>query len=555
MRKGISTSTLMPLFAVFVAVSIAGIAVTGNQGVIPSAGNWLENALNSSPEQCRGHCEDGDSGNGGEDGCGDGTCGPGETPTSCPTDCSQFASLNFAEGIFQSQSGNWWVIGTGPATQKVYKFTSGWSYTGTSYKVGDEDVYPMDLYQDSNGDWWMVGNEHDKVYKYGSSWESVSNTYDISDQVDRPGDLFKGENGNWWVANRKSSGTASIYKYDSDWNYVGEESRTESTHDISGRDEYPSAVFLESDGSRYVFGQENNRIYRFDSSWNHQETINPEGIPDNYAGGLISAYRLSNDKWWAINQSGGVPDVQDSIVFYGTEFNNPVSYQIGDSVDALPVDIYIDSDDNIWILGQEDDSMYRIDMGNYGNPDFVQEIYDLSSTLDGEPIGMYEDSSGNWWITSDKGKVYKFDSGGSFTGTSYDLSQEDSAPTDVWKSGGDWYMLGWDTATVYNYGGSWPSSDSGRFRVDSEDDHPTGIYQVSSDEWWMVGESDKAYRYNSTWDYQDESHDLSAQDMSIRDVFQASNGNWMVLGVGGDTPKVYNYTSGWDFQEEYTLQK
>ncbi|MFB6265474.1 MAG: hypothetical protein ABEI07_00135, partial [Candidatus Nanohaloarchaea archaeon] len=68
MRKGISTSTLMPVFAVVVAVSIAAIAVTGNQGVIPSAGNWLENALNSSPDQCRGNCNDrgGNDGNGQE---------------------------------------------------------------------------------------------------------------------------------------------------------------------------------------------------------------------------------------------------------------------------------------------------------------------------------------------------------------------------------------------------------------------------------------------------------------------------------------------------------
>jgi hypothetical protein len=83
-----------------------------------------------------------------------------------------------------------------------------WNYTGDSYNINDNDA--GDIYFDGTY-WWLAGLGTNKVYKYYSNWTYTGTNYVIADPT-----------GIWWDGTNFWSGSGTIIKkYNNIWAYTG----------------------------------------------------------------------------------------------------------------------------------------------------------------------------------------------------------------------------------------------------------------------------------------------------------------------------------------------
>lgn len=171
--------------------------------------------------------------------------------------------------------------------------------------------------------------------------------------------------------------------------------------------------------------------------------------------------------------------------------------------------------------------------------DYTGNKYNVSSEM-GTPSGIYQDDQGNWWVASKAdGKVYKYDSDWSYTGTSYTVSEDE--PEGIWKGpDGNWWVIGKSTNDVYKYTSDFSYTGTS-YGISSEDGGMGGIYRSDDGFWWTVGtDYDRAYKYYDNWTYTGTSRPL--QGNYPLDLYQGVNGSWYELGA-----KVYKYHENWSY--------
>ncbi|MFP3975370.1 MAG: PKD domain-containing protein [Chloroflexota bacterium] len=185
-------------------------------------------------------------------------------------------------GIFQDSNGNWWMVAEGGRGQsaKVYKYDSSWDFTGESHNINSQSNSPTGICQDSNGNWWMVAegagpHQDATVYKYDTSWNFTGTSYDINSESDYPAGIFEDSEGNWWMVARGYS-NATAYKYNSSWDFI-------ESYDISSQNHYVTGMSQDSHGNWWIvtigFGPYDATLYKYDSSWNSTGTaydVSPE---------------------------------------------------------------------------------------------------------------------------------------------------------------------------------------------------------------------------------------------------------------------------------------
>ncbi|KKM02661.1 hypothetical protein LCGC14_1782200, partial [marine sediment metagenome] len=179
-------------------------------------------------------------------------------------------------------NGYWWLLDRDEG--KVYKYNSGWSYTGASYDVSNQESYPSDIHF-YNGYWWMVGLTADLVYKYNSDWSYTGTSYPIGDQNWYDRSIFFA-NSYWWVLER---GTNVVYKYNSDWSYTG------TSYPLGSQDTKPSGIYFHN-GYWYMVGMTTDKVYKYNSDWSYTGTSYDVSNEDDYPNSLY----YYDGYWWLL---------------------------------------------------------------------------------------------------------------------------------------------------------------------------------------------------------------------------------------------------------------
>jgi len=127
--------------------------------------------------------------------------------------------------------------------------------------------------------------------------------------------------------------------------------------------------------------------------------------------------------------------------------------------------------------------------------------------------GLVWDGS-NFWVGTRNGEVvFQFNSAGSYTGTSYTMTDDVPAMTEIHALGFDgthYYLCARLLNIVYKYTSY---GDAPILAIDTSGEM-TACWGVCSDDEgfiWVMGTDKKLYKYNSSGAYQAESIDMSAQ--------------------------------------------
>ena len=176
-----------------------------------------------------------------------------------------------------------------------------WTYTGESYSLAILD-WPNDIFFDGTN-WWMAGAYTSKIYKYDSNWNYLGISYYMGQEENRarlPWDIFL-DGINWLLGRFNLPGYPYyVFKYDSNWNYLGvrEDSgilRTTGRIYVSSEDTEPSSIHY--DGINWwMSGRDTNRVYKYDSDWNYL------GI-SYYVGNEGTPIKIYHDgiNWWMLD--------------------------------------------------------------------------------------------------------------------------------------------------------------------------------------------------------------------------------------------------------------
>jgi len=220
------------------------------------------------------------------------------------------------------------------------------NYTGVSYYVGDQDIFPEGFSWDGTN-WWMIGSDSDKVYKYYSNWTYTGVYYDIVGQCSTPTGIFW-DGTNWWMV---GDGVFDrVYKYNSDWSYTG------ISYFIHDQEPAPKGIYW--DGTNWwMVGLNDRVVYKYHSNWSYTGISHYIGDQDGYPSDLF--WDATN--WW-------VPGIYTDIVHqYDSDWSyTGNSYYLG-GLDDYPTDIFWKGI-NWWMLGYENSRVYE----------YSPKFYDIS---------------------------------------------------------------------------------------------------------------------------------------------------------------------------------
>jgi len=221
-----------------------------------------------------------------------------------------------------------------------------WDYTGTSYYLGNQDIFPEGISWDGTN-WWMIGSDSDKIHKYNSDWSYSGVSYDIFAQCSTPtGICWDGTN--WWVVG--DGVFNSVYRYNSDWSYTG------YSHNVGGN---PKGIYW--DGLNWwVINFSPSQVSKYNSDWSYTGISYDLSGQDTYPSDLF----WDGVNWWV----SGI--YSDATHKYNSDWSyTGISYDTSGQ-DNYPTDIFWDGV-NWWMLG-------------YGNSR-VFEYGDLNNEFENAP--------------------------------------------------------------------------------------------------------------------------------------------------------------------------
>ena len=226
-----------------------------------------------------------------------------------------------------------------------------WDYTGTSFYVGSQDIFPEGISWDGIN-WWMIGSDSDNVHKYNSDWSYTGISYDISAQCTVATGIFW-DGTNWWTIEDGVFDT--VYKYYSNWSYTG------VSHYIGGS---PKGICW--DGTNWwVIRFSPSEVLQYNSDWSYTGISYDLSAQDTYPSDLF----WDGVNWWVT----GI--YSDMVHKYNSDWSyTGLSYDTSGQDDS-PTDLFWDGI-NWWMLGYGNSRVYAYEDGeppiiscNANNPD------------------------------------------------------------------------------------------------------------------------------------------------------------------------------------------
>lgn len=214
-------------------------------------------------------------------------------------------------GMYQDANGDWWVVGYGGGETHVYKYDSSWSYTGTSYNLTSElSSYGSSVYKGSDGQWYVADVSSAMVHEYDSSWSYTGNAHDLSGDFSGLHSISQGENGYWYAT---VAGSDSVLEYDSNWQSTG------GSFNISAEVTSQRGITQDSSGNWWVVDNDDDTVNGFNSDWSARgESYNVS----NQAPEPRAVFQASGGNYWIAGESS------DSAHEYGGHSDDSVSGDI-----------------------------------------------------------------------------------------------------------------------------------------------------------------------------------------------------------------------------------
>ena len=419
------------------------------------------------------------------------------------------------------------------------------SYTGTSFIVVAEDAIPYGIAFSTDGTkMYMVGGQNDSVYEYSLStpWSLASASYtgtslDISEHNEIPyGIAFSTDGTKMYMIGTMYD---SVYEYSlsTPWSlasaaYTG--TRFIMKELVGGTSTQVVGIAFSTGGSK---------MYSFSSS------------NDNDA---VYEYSLTNikDDIWSL-------DVPISEAFYTGK-----SFSVN-SQNSAPEGIAFSTDGTkMYIVGYNPDDVYEYSLSTPWSLDSAAYTGTSFSVIEQatfpQGIAFSTDGTKMYISDGDNDNVYEYSlstpwslASASYTGTSLDISEQDTTPSGIAFStdGTKMYIVGYNPDDVYEYSLSTPwslasaSYTGTSLDISEQDPFPQGIaFSTDGTKMYMVGfGNDSVYEYSlsTPWslasaDYTGTNFSLTAQTTVPQGIAFSTDGTEMYI-IESSTKGVYQY--------------
>ena len=238
---------------------------------------------------------------------------------------------------------------------------------GTAYDRG-----PVQMAFDVSGNAWVVSQAENHVTKLDSKGVVIG-SFDPSDALNHPYGVAADAGGNVWVANEDDNG---VVKLAPDGTLAG------NFKPAGARFNKPFGVALDSSGYVWITNHGDNSVTKLtlsgDANGNFDAHLErPRNLALDAAGNV---WIVNLDQMSELNSSGGFAKLIPRSTFFGP-----------------PVDIAIDSSENVWYVTQRD----RLGEAKFpfnSPPDF-SSFYPLGAAFH-QPEALAIDGAGNIWVAN-----------------------------------------------------------------------------------------------------------------------------------------------------------
>ena len=462
------------------------------------------------------------------------------------------------EGIeFNNDGTEMFFIGGGNYNVYKYDLTTGFdlstaSYSGTSFYVGDENAAITGLAFGSDGTkMFTVASAGDGVYEYdtGSISDKAQFSADISG-IDNSttDDLSEGSNNLYFTEERVDDRVDSLIVPGSNLTQTYNDGSDSFILDVADNlSEYSNDAGFITDLSGFTtddLSEGSNSLY-YESSRVKNEF---EAAGDlSYTKTPVNGYELSN-----ASSTNTTFDIESQTTF--------------------PQGITFNEDGTEMFLAEADTgNVYEYNLStafDLSAASYTGTSFDVSSE-DGSPKGIAFNPGGTKMIIpgEDSNAIYEYNlstafdlSTASYSGTSFDISSEDSDPNDIVfnSDGTKMFFIGEDTEAIFEYNLntgfdiSTASYSGTSFDISSEEPNGKGIaFNNDGSEMYLVGtDTISVHGYNlntgfdiSTATYSGTSFDVSGEDSIPHEVAFNNNGIKMFV-VGNLGNNIHEYKTG-----------
>ena len=393
----------------------------------------------------------------------------------------------------------YWIVDD---SNNVYKYNSDGSYTGINVNVLDtvgNDSYGIAF---DGTYYWLTGWNNDKIYKYEKSGDTLLYT-GVTHNCD-PNGVSAGLQGICYNNNYifVVSATVNIIKQFAlpGTVVVDYPHYTGVKFSIDEQDGIATGISYDGD-SFWVAGDETDTVYKYripdefiatDNVYKENnfpvfnENITPEGVC------------WDGTHFWMIGQTTNTAYQYTPNGVY-TNLSFPVNNQ-----DISPTDIaYNPITDSYWVTGNETDTVYEYEFTDEpvpvsGTYTYANEAFPVAAQ-DNTPVGTCYDGSHIWIVGFTTDYAYQYTLDGTYTGTSFNVSQA-SDPRGIEWDGEYFWVIGMSNRRVYQYEADGTYTGTS-YSVGQGDSFPLGVCWDGNNFWVTAWGRDLVYKYNSDWTY------------------------------------------------------
>ena len=446
-----------------------------------------------------------------------------------------------------------------------------WFETGTLQVVESISAGPGLFNNQQTGD---VTISHGPTSSVDNSAEPITSL-----TFDQFGHVQTLSSGSEWVKDKFIGGNKLTYtkNFDSEFD-LGNASYTGASFDVSSEDTTPKGTAFNSDGTRmFVVGGGSGTVYEY-------ELFTEFNISSaNYSGSSFDvSSEVGNPNEIKFNNGGTKMFVvgSNSVIYeydLNTGFDVTTASYSGTSFDVSSEDtdvkgfVFNNDGTKMFSVGNSNDIVCEYDLSagfDLSTASYSGTSFDVSSE-DSTPIGIVFNNDGSemFVLGKTKNNVYKYDldtnfnlSTTSYSGTSFDVSSEDSSTTGLVFStdGSKMFTTGDSSSSIHEYSTS-ESGDRAQFSVDifdtdDLDEGSNNLYYTSDrakNQFEACG--DLTYIKSAeiedilTASYTGTSFDVSSEDGYVTAfAFNGDGTRMFVVGQDNDSVFQYNLSAGFD---------
>ena len=523
---------------------------------------------------------------------------------------------------FNSDGTKMFILGYNSDSVYEYNLSTGFdlstaTYSGTSFDVSSQAGAPFGLEFGGGGTkMFIVGSNSNSVYEY-----NLSTGFDLSTASYSGTSLdVSSENGSPFVVRFNGDGTKmfilngnSVYEYDLNAGFDVSTATFTTSFDVSSEESDPRGIAFDGDETKmFVVGISSDSVYEynisgtksqfsfdFDSPFSSKSTDElSEGSNNLYFTGKrvddrvkseLSTDDLSEGSNNLYYKSTRVQNEFEALSGLTYEESKTLQFNISDAsytnkkIETFneendPDEITFNNDGTkMFIVGNDNDKIYEYILNtgfDISTASYSGVNFDVSSEDENlEEITFNDNGTKMFIVGKNNDNVFEYDlstgfdlSTASYSGTSFDISSEESNPGAVAFStdGTKMFILGNGNDSVYEYDlssgfdVSTASYSGTSVDISSEDSIPLGLsFNDDGTKMFIMGSyNDSVFEYNlstgfdlSTASYSNTSFDVSSESNGLTGLTFNGGGTKMfaVTGdSGGDDVYEYNLSTGFD---------